>query len=43
MWKCGGLVLDESETGSSMVGSGLGCAKELFPCILKQLSFHIGL
>ena len=36
-------MLDESETGSSLVGSGFGRAKELFPCILKQLSFHIGL
>ena len=36
-------MLDESESGPSIVGSGHGCAKELFPCILKQLSFHIGL
>ena len=36
--KGGGLVLNESETGSSGVDSGLGCAKELFPCISNCLS-----
>ena len=31
-------MLSESETGSSGVDSGLGCAKELFPCIRNCLS-----
>ena len=31
-------MLNESETGSSGVESGLGCAKELFPCIRNCLS-----
>ena len=31
-------MVNESETGSSGVDSGLGCAKELFPCIRNCLS-----
>ena len=31
-------MLSESETGSSGVDSGLGCAKELFPCIRNCIS-----
>lgn len=31
-------MLNESETGSSGVGSGLGCAIELFPCIRNCIS-----
>ena len=31
-------MLSKSETGSSGVDSGLGCAKELFPCIRNCLS-----
>lgn len=31
-------MLNESETGSRGVDSGLGCAKELFPCIRNCIS-----
>ena len=31
-------MLNESETGSSGVDSGLGCAIELFPCIRNCIS-----
>ena len=34
-------MLNEVETGSRMVGSGLGCAKELFPSISNCLSIWI--